>query len=469
MFGEKKGKYKFEAPHVFVILFTLIIAASIMTYLIPAGHFERVELGGRMVIDPDSFTYVDQSPVGIFEALNSITVGIGEVSEIIAFLLIMGGSFHVIQSTEAIKIGIGRIAVAGAKSGKDKFLIPLLMAAFAAGGVVFGMAEETLPFIAIMVILAISMGFDSITGAAMALVGACAGVSCSAMSPFTVGVAQTIAELPLLSGWQFRMCALVFMFSIAVAYVYRYALKVRKYPEKSVMYEIDKGRKDILKLDELEELTGRHKAVLVIFFGMMIILVVGVMKWGWGITQMSSLFLAASIVTAIVFKIRFNQYAVTFAQGLESLAVGATVVGLSRAVLVILTQGNVIDSILFTSSNLLSQIPASISSLGIYVFQCLLNFLIPSGSGQAAVSIPILAPLGDLIGVTRQTTVVAFQLGDAISNILTPTSGYFMAALSLAGIPWGKWVKWILPLIGLQYLGGAIVVIVAQFIQLGPF
>ena len=326
MFGVKKRKGRFEAPHVFVILFTLIIAASIMTYLIPAGHFERVELGGRMVIDPESFVYVEQTPVGIFAALNCITAGIGEVSEIIAFLLIMGGSFHVIQSTDAIKIGIGRIAVAGAKSGRDKFLIPVLMAAFAAGGVVFGMAEETLPFIAIMVILAMSMGFDSITGAAIALVGACAGVSCSAMSPFTVGVAQTIAELPLLSGWQFRMCSLVLMFTIAVTYIYRYAMKVRKNPESSLMYELDRERRDILNLEDLEELTGRHKAVLAIFFGMMVILVLGVMKWGWGITQMSSLFLAASIASAAVFRMRFNQYAVTFAQGLESLAVGATVV-----------------------------------------------------------------------------------------------------------------------------------------------
>lgn len=184
---------------------------------------------------------------------------------------------------------------------------------------------------------------------------------------------------------------------------------------------------------------------------------------------MSSLFLASSILTAIVFRMKLNEYAKVFAEGLESLAVGATVVGLSRAVLVILTDGNVIDTILFSSANVLSQIPATISSLGIYIFQCLLNFLIPSGSGQAAVSIPILAPLGDLINVTRQTTVVAFQLGDAISNILTPTSGYFMAALSLAKIPWEKWVKWILPLIGLQYLGGAIVVIIAQLIHLGPF
>lgn len=238
------------------------------------------------------------------------------------------------------------------------------MAAFAAGGVVFGMAEETLPFIAIMVILAMSMGFDSITGAAIALVGACAGVSCSAMSPFTVGVAQTIAELPLLSGWQFRMCSLVLMFTIAVTYIYRYAMKVRKNPESSLMYELDRERSDILNLEDLEELTGRHKAVLAIFFGMMVILVLGVMKWGWGITQMSSLFLAASIASAAVFRMRFNQYAVTFAQGLESLAVGATVVGLSRAVLVILTQGNIIDTILFSSSSLLSQIPAQSPAWG---------------------------------------------------------------------------------------------------------
>lgn len=465
----KTKKRRFEAPHVFVILFFLILAASILTYLIPAGHFERIETAGRMVIDPGSFAYVERTPVNLFEALNSITVGIGEVSEIIAFLLIMGGSFHVIQSTDSIKLGIGRVALAGAKSGKDKFLIPILMACFAAGGVVFGMAEETLPFISIMVILAMSMGFDSMTGAAMALVGACAGVSCSAMSPFTVGVAQSIAELPLLSGWQFRMCALIFMFAIACSYLYRYAMKVRKNPRSSIMYDIDQEREDILNLDELGVMTGTHKMGLAVFFGMIGLLIIGVMKWGWGITQMSSLFLAASVVTAVLFRMSLNQYARIFAEGLESLAVGATVVGLSRAVLVILTEGNVIDTILFSASNLLADIPSSVSCLGIYIFQCLLNFLIPSGSGQASVSIPILAPLGDIIGVTRQTTVVAFQMGDAISNILTPTSGYFMAALSLAKIPWEKWVRWILPLIALQYLGGALVVIIAQFIHLGPF
>lgn len=465
----KKEKKRIKAPHVFVILFVLILCAMIATYIIPAGHFERVDLNGRMIIDPTSFTYVESPPVSLLEALNSITTGMSDVVEIIAFLLIMGGAFNVIQSTDAIKLGIGKVVLATQKSSKDKLVIPALMLLFGIGGHIFGMAEETLPFISVMVILAISMGFDSITGAAIALVGACTGVSCSIMSPFTTGVAQTIAELPYMSGSGFRIGAYILMFAIASTYVMKYAYKVKKDPKASLVYEIDKNRNDTLDLNDMGKLTGRHKVTLIIFFAMIGLIVYGVMKLSWGITQMTSTFLGASIIIAFIHNIGFNEYAQIFSEGLESLAVGATVVALSRAVLVILTAGNVIDTILYSASNALSHFPASISCLGIYIFQCLLNFLIPSGSGQAAVSIPILAPLADLIGVTRQTTVIAFQLGDAISNILIPVCGYFMAALSIAKIPYERWVKWILSLIGLQYLGGAVVVLVAHFVQVGPF
>jgi len=463
----KKNKEK-KFPHVYVILLAVVIICAIMTYFVPAGSYDRVEnADGRMVVDANSFHYVDGTPVGPFDVLNSIPKGMVESASIIFFIFIVGGSFGVVNATGAFEAGIGKITKVMA--GKERAIIPIIMFVFSLGGAIFGMAEETLPFIPIMVTLAISLGFDSLTGVAMVLAGAGAGFAGAFMNPFTVGVAQGIAGLPTFSGMGFRIVMYVVMVSVTIAFVYRYAGNVKKNPEKSIMHEFDKTREDILDLNNLRDLNNNDKLVLLTVVVAIVLLVFGVVKLGWYIQEISALFLGMAIVVSLVGKLGLNGFGENLVEGMANMAGGALVVGFARAILVVLTDGGILDTILLATSSAVSELPSYLTSLGMYIFQCVLNYLVPSGSGQAAVSIPIMAPLADLVGVTRQTAVIAYQLGDGISNVFTPTSGYFMAGLALAKIPWNKWAKFFLPLIGVQYALGAIFVIISNLINLGPF
>ncbi|WP_312647864.1 YfcC family protein [Aminipila sp.] len=465
-------KKKLKVPHVYVLLIAIILVCSALTYIIPAGNYDMMTIQtedgtSREVVDPSTYHSTESSPVNVMGFLTSIPRGMNEAAGIIFFIFIVGGSFGVLQDTGAIEAGLGRLT--RIFSGKETLLIPVIMAAFAFGGAVIGMAEETLPFIPIMVSLCIALGFDSITGTAMVLMGAGAGFAGAFMNPFTVGVAQGIAELPLFSGLQFRLVVFVVMVGIAITFVMRYASKIKKNPQLSSMYEIDRQREDNLDLDNLHEFGGREKLILLVFVASIALLIYGVIKYEWYFNEISALFLGMAIIVALIGKLGLNGFAESLGKGMAGVAAGALIVGFARGILVVLTDGNIIHTILYSSASLLSTLPSAVTAVGMYIFQCLLNFIIPSGSGQAAVSIPIMAPLSDIVGVTRQTAVLAFQLGDGISNIFTPTSGYFMAGLALAKIPWTKWAKWILPAIMLWYLAGAIFVIIAQMIHFGPF
>ncbi|MBR0597941.1 YfcC family protein [Clostridiales bacterium BAD-6] len=463
-----KAKKKFKVPHVYVILMIIVAICAIFTYIAPAGEYARVEgPGGRMIVDPTSFTYVDRAPVNLFGYLLSVPKGMAEVAEIIFFIFIVGGSFAVVQATGAIEAGLGKVT--RVMAGKERLIIPIVMILFSLGGAVFGMAEETLPFIPIMVTLAIALGFDSITGAAIVLAGAGAGFTGAFMNPFTVGVAQGIAELPMFSGMGFRLAVYALMITLSTTFIFIYAGKVKKDPAKSLMYDFDKTRDDVLDLSVLKELTTAHKIVLLVVVATIGLLVFGVIHYGWYIQEISALFLGMAIISGLVGRLGMNGTAENLLIGMSSLAGGALVVGFARAILVVLNEGHIMDTLLFSISSAVSHLPSILAALGMYIFQCLLNFIVPSGSGQAAVSMPIMAPLADLVHVTRQTAVLAYQFGDGISNIFTPTSGYFMAGLALAKIPWDKWAKWILPLILMQYALGAILVTVAHAMQLGPF
>lgn len=464
-------KKKLKVPHVYVLLIAIILVCSALTYVIPAGNYDMMTIetdsGTREVVDPSTYHSTESSPVNVMGFLSSIPRGMNEAAGIIFFIFIVGGSFGVLQDTGAIEAGLGRLT--RTFSGKETLLIPVIMLAFSCGGAIIGMAEETLPFIPIMVSLCIALGFDSMTGTAMVLMGAGAGFAGAFMNPFTIGVAQGIAELPLFSGLWYRVIVFFVMVSIAIIFVMRYASKIKKNPELSPMYEIDRKREDNLDLSNLHEFGTREKVILLVFVASIILLIYGVVKYGWYFNQISALFLGMAIVVGLIGNLGFNGFAESLGKGMAAVAAGALIVGFARGILVVLTDGNIIHTILYSSANLLSTLPSAVTAVGMYVFQCLLNFIIPSGSGQAAVSIPILAPLADMVGVTRQTAVLAFQLGDGISNIFTPTSGYFMAGLALAKIPWVKWAKWILPAIITWYLTGAAFIVIAQIMHFGPF
>ena len=464
-------KKKFVVPHVYILLLILILIFSILSYIVPANVYDYHDVvvnpdtgATRSVVDPDTYHAVEQTPVSLLQFLTAVPRGMQESAHIIFFIFIVGGAMTVLQETKAIEAGMGRMI----KAMKDKtlLLIPIIMFLFSLCGSVFGMAEETIPFIPIFVSLMIAAGFDSITGVAVVLCGASAGFAGAFINPFTIQVAQGIAELPLLSGMSFRIVMYICMVILSVTMVMRYAVKVRKNPQISVMHDFDKTREDVADLDALPAFGGREKLILVVFLATIILLVYGVIKMGWYMDEIAALFLGMSMIVAAISGLGFNGYANALSKGMADIAGGALVVGFARGILVVMTDGNILYTILHGAASLLNGLPAMVSAAGMYVFQCLLNFIVPSGSGQAAVSMPIMAPLADLVGVTRQTACIAFQLGDGISNIFTPTSGYFMAGLALAKVPWSKWAKWFLPILGLQYLLGLIFVLVAQGIGL---
>ena len=464
---DKKADIGIKIPHVLVLLFSIIIIAAVSTYIVTPGVYERVEKGGRTVIKPGSYEVVERSAVGLFGILKSVPKGLNEVAYIVFFIFIVGGAFGIIAKTGAVDAGIAKLT--RILEGREKIVIPAVMGVFALGGSTLGMAEETLAFLPAIVPLAIALGFDSITGAAMVLVGAGAGFAGAFMNPFTVGIAQGVAELPMFSGMAFRVMVWVIITGIAIAYVYRYASKIKENPELSPVYEDDHGKEDHVDLDEFDEMGTHHKrvlAVVVIAFG---ILIWGVTQYGWFITEISALFLGMGMVAGIAGKLGLDGTADAFVDGAKDLTMAALIVGVARGILVVLNEGHIIDTILHSVSVAIEGLPSYLSAIGMYLFQCLLNIIVPSGSGQAALTMPIMAPLSDLVGVTRQTAVLAYQLGDGFTNIWSPTSGYFMAGLGLAGVSWGKWAKWFFPLLLIWMVSGGVLVTIAHFIQLGPF
>ena len=464
---EVKIKKKREFPHVFVILMTVTLICAVLTYIIPAGAYDETIVNDTETVVPDSYHPVDQTPVTFMSLMSAIPLGLESSASIIFFIFIIAGSFNVVQETGAIEAGLCRLT--NLKGRYSKWLIPIIMFAFSMAGSCIGMCEETLIFIPIMITLAMALGYDSMTGLAMVIVGAMAGFTAAFMNPFNVGVAQGIAGLPMFSGMGLR----VFLFSIttvtSILFVLRYARKVKNNPKISSMYELDKTRTDFIDLSIIKPLTVRHKIVLMLTVLTVILIVFGVIKYKWYLTELSAVFLTLGILSGIIGGMGLNGYARSLARGMTSVTEGALIVGFAKAILVVLEEGNIIGTILYGASSFLSGLPALVTAEGMYVFQSLLSIFIPSGSGQAAVTIPIMAPLADLVGVSRQTMVLGFQMADGLFEMVSPTSGWFMAALTLAKVPWIKWIKWGFPLIIGWFILGGIFVAYAQISGYGPF
>lgn len=464
-------KSHFKIPHVYIILMLIAFVFAVLTYVIPAGSYEmeKVEVNKveRSIIKADTFQYVEQTPVNLMEYLSAIPIGMQQAAQISFFIFIVGGAFAVVRKTEAIEAGLGRVAKK--LKGKEIFMIPIATLMFALSSAMIGNYEENLPFIPIFVSLFLAIGYDSILGTAVVLCGAGAGFAGAIMNPFTVGVSQGIAGLPLFSGLGLRIALFIALQVLTIGYLIRYAYKIRKKPELSPMYEDDKQREDSMDLEAIPELTGRRKLILLVFLLTLILLVYGVIHFSWYINQIAGLFIGMSIVVACIYGMGFDGYAKALQEGFRDIAVGALIVGFARAILVVMQEGNILHTILYVVSNMLQKTNSMVSAVCAYLFQTLTNYLIPSGTGQAAVTMPIMAPLGDLTGVTRQTMCLAFQIGDGITNVFTPTAGTLMAALALVKIPWTKWAKWIFPLILMQQLVGLIFIIIAHSIQFGPY
>ena len=451
----------------FSLLFGIIIFTALLSYILPAGMYERIEVDGRNVIVPESFQFTEANPIGFFDIFNSIHTGMVEASNIIFYVFIVGGAFGIIMRTEAIDAFIAMLTQKLAN--KEKLIIPIFMLFFGLAGALMAMAEETLVYLGILIPIALALGFDRIVGMAIVSVGASVGFTAAIMNPFTVGVAQGIAELPTFSGMGFRIVLFIVLYIAAVIYVYRYAGKVKKDPSIGFYGNNKPSKREATSFNLDIKMNSRHKWVLLIFLLNFIVLVFGVIKYGWFLTEIAGLFLFFSIVIGLVGGQSLNAIADHFVKGAGNLIEGALIIGFAQAILVLLNHAGLMDTIFYFSSAAIGSLPSTFTTVGMFFLQMILNFFIPSGSGQAALTMPIMAPLSDLVGITRQTAVLAFQLGDGISNMIFPTSGFFMAGLALAGIPWGRWIKWIFPFILIEITIAIVALMIAQWIHFGPF
>ncbi len=463
---KKEDEPRIKGINAFVLMFIIILVMSLLTYILPAGQYERVESNGRMVVDPESFQYISSNPVGFLEIFNSVHLGMLEGAPIILFVFLFGGALGIMQKTGAID---SFIKVMASKFGKKEYvLIPILVLIFASLGTLIGSAEDTLVYIAIIIPLTMALGMDAMTGFAIVMLGTLAtGFTSGITNPFNIGVAQTIAELPMYSGMSYRIVVFVVFYMLTVLFIYKHAKKVKVDPSQGIYGKFNP--EESIKIDLDFKISTRHLLALFVLLGNFVALIVGVIKFQWYISEIGGIFLLSSIIMSIICKIGPNKMAEGFITGARDMVEGALIIGFAQTILVITTNGGLIDTILLFVSNAVSVLPASINAVGMFLLQLCLNFLVPSGSGQAALTMPIMTPLADLIGVTRQTAVLAFQFGDGISNMVIPTSGVLLAGLAIAGIPFSKWVRWVFPYFLIQTSLAIILLVIAHLINYGPF
>ena len=503
---QMEKKKKFQMPHTYIIIFGVILFAAILTMFIPLGKYETKEITytmngeekTRTVLDPDSFEYVldengnrvtkvapifgteDFGGQGILNyVFEGLTTGNknGTAVGIIAFILVVGGSFGIVLRTGAVEGGIMRVI--SMTNGKEIFLVPILTVLFSLGGAVFGMGEEAIPFVMILVPMFIAMGYDAVVGIMCSYVATQIGFGTSWQNPFGLAVAQGIAGIPVMSGAWFRIPLWIIFTALTCVFTMRYAAKVKKNPKLSVAYESDQEyREDFEKNGKADiPFTFGHKLVLLTILICMIWTIWGVVTQGYYIPEIASQFFVMGLVSGIIGLIfhlngmQINDIPRAIDHGAADLLGAAMCVDMAQGIIIILggtsaTDGTVLNTILYTISNGMKNFPPVISAWLMYVFQSVFNFFVVSGSGQAALTMPIMAPLADLVGVERQVAVLAYQLGDAFTNFIVPTSGCLLGALAAAKLEWGQWAKFQIKFQGFLFVFASIAVVVAMMIGL---
>ena len=430
------------------MIYAIVVAVAVFTWFIPGGEYKREIKDNRNVVVPNSFTYIKSEPQGLGALLQAPIKGFINASEIIVFLLVIGGSFMIIQKTGAVSSSLQKVAVnLSDKPHLQKYFIPITMTLFSIGGSTFGMCEETMPFVLIFIPLALSLGYDSIVGTAIPFLGAAAGFAGATLNPFTLGIALKIAELPYNIAIWYRILIWTISTISMITFVMLYAVRVKKDPAKSPVFQLDKERKHNFNLNNNSkiEITKSQKLVLIAFVLALIIMVFGILEYNWFIIEIAALFFALGIAAGLIGKLSLNEITEAFKEGARDMVGVAFIIACARAMLVVATDAKIIDTMLFGMSNLISNFHPVVAAQSMFIVQGIINFFVHSGSGQAALTMPVMAPLADVLSIPRFVAVLAFQFGEGWINPMLPTSGVTMGVLGLAGISWDKWFKWIIP------------------------
>lgn len=496
----KKNK-TWQIPHTFVIVFFVVLLAALTTFLVPVGQFQTEEIHytingeekTRTVLKPDSFEFVKDEQgnlvregAALFKSggetgfLNYVFEGLttgdkwGSAVGVVAFILVIGGAFGIIMRTRAIEEGI--LSVIDKTKGREILIIPIMFFLFSLGGAVFGMGEEAIAFAMILVPLMIALGYDAITGVMITYVATQIGFAASWMNPFSVAIAQGVSGVPVLSGSGLRIIMWIIFTLVGIIYTWRYASRIKKDPRSSLAYNTDQYFRSQQKDADLKaKFTVGHSLIILTLLAGIVWIILGVTKHGYYIPEIATQFFTIGLVSGIIgliFKLnnmKVNDLADSFTEGAKDLLPAALVVGMAKGIILILGGDSpdvpsVLNTALYGAGELIGDFPTVLSAWFMYLFQSVFNFFVVSGSAQAALTMPLMAPLADIAGVTRQVAVLAFQLGDGLTNIIVPTSASLMGTLGAARLDWGTWAKFITKFMLLLVAISSIFVVVAVII-----
>lgn len=446
-------------PTAYSILFGLIIVVAALTWIIPAGQYDRAmnEEVGREIAVPGTYKSVESNPQGFVDVMLAPVAGFydpdsyaANAIDVALFVLLLGGFLGVVNATKAIDTGIKTTMVR--LKGREIWMIPILMSLFALGGTTYGMAEETLAFYALLIPVVIAAGYDSVTGVAIILIGAGIGTLGSTINPFATVIASNAAGISFTEGIALRLVLLLGGLAICVAYVMRYASRVKADPARSVVAaQRDSDRQFFLNEADAEfaepKLSGTQKLVLVLFFATFAVMIWGVSSQGWWMARMGALFFGMAIVVGLIARMGEKKLTSSFVNGAKDLLGVALVIGLARGIVVIMDQGLIADTILNSAADTLGGLP-EIAFINLMLWiEIGMSFLVPSSSGLAVLSMPILAPLGDFAGVGRDLVVTAYQSASGLVNLITPTSAVVIGGLAIGRVSFDRWVVFVWPLL----------------------
>ncbi|MCD8829367.1 Na+/H+ antiporter NhaC family protein [Staphylococcus gallinarum] len=428
-----------KTPHTYALLLSIIVCASVLTYIIPAGAYDREKKDGQTLVVSGTYHEINQHGVSFFDIFRAIPEGLISGGEIVFYIFLVGGAFGIVHKTGAFENGVN---TAMQILGRFKVLmIPLTMLIFSILGFTIGLAEETIIFVPIGIIIARTLGYDAMTGVSMVILGAASGFLGGMLNPFTVGVAQSVAELPMFSGWGLRTVIYIVVLLVAISVVMLYGRRVKNDMSKSIVYELEQKERSVQTTIEQSRFSKRQALGLLFIVATILLNVYGIFSFGWSFNEMSANFILAGLLAGFVGGLGVNGTFDAMIEGMKDILFGAMIVGFAKGIIVILENGHIIDSIVHGMTLLLHGVHPTIVILMMFVLQFLLNFFIPSGSGQALTTMPLMVPISDLLEINRQLTVLAFQYGDAISNVLFPTSAILMGALAVGKITYIQWLK----------------------------
>lgn len=460
-------KRGFKLPHVYIILMFMMLLVVILSWIIPSGAYERVldSNTGREIINPDNFSYVEQSnPITFMNFFEAIYNGFVSGASIMGTLFISSGIIYILEVSGAFGAGIQKILKH--TKGKEFSVVVIFYTIFVVFGVL-GYGEAAYPFYPLAVTIGLALGYDRVVGAGLAIVGSTVGFTCGMLNMFTTGVAQQLVGLPMFSGMGMRAVGLVVFYIIGFFGLFFYCKKIKKTPEKSIVRDeyLTQKAEDFQENDQ--KMTLPRVLGLIAFLVVIIIQGIGAVGFGWSFPQIAALYVIFGFVLAVIFRIGPSRVCTIFTQGATRVFSAAFAIGLANAVVALMNQAQILDTLVYHMSGFLNGKSAIVTLLIIYVFVTLFNFFVVSGSGKAVIVMPILQPLGNILHINQQVLVLAYQYGDGITNSFWPGSA--MVGLSMCNLGYGEWIRFCWKIYVSMMVAAFVLVIIANAIGYGPF